>query len=305
MVTMVTPPPVGAGSFAGEMESFPKGREGQQHERPGLHPAPRKASLASSPLIDAPSGKAAFSTRFCHYDHVPWRPGAPPGRAGLVRLSRPVSGPVHGEWAHMSRGWMRHLAPSSAIWDGDQSVSPGTPSQQEASGEKRGRRGHSRSFEAEIGQRETWRTVDCHLFGQARLLPLCLGHSGGDKGASDGRLPSPQEGGRAGAAGCVCFQMKLCAWGLSGLRPHSCMSVCSACQAHGPGLPASWGQIGALLFFQGVKEHCPPLCSLSAVGTAQGAHPCEAGRGHGAGATHSSWVCIPAVLPFSSVTLDM
>ena len=66
MVTMVTPPPVGAGSFAGEMESFPKGREGQQHERPGLHPTARKTSLASSPLIHAPSGKAAFSTRFCH-----------------------------------------------------------------------------------------------------------------------------------------------------------------------------------------------------------------------------------------------
>lgn len=25
-----------------------------------------------------------------------------------------------------------------------------------------------------------------------------------------------------------------------------------------PGLPASWGQIEALLFFQGVKEHYPP-----------------------------------------------
>lgn len=104
------------------------------------------------------------------------------------------------------------------------------------------------------------------------------GTLGGDKGASDGRLPSPQEGGHAGAAGCACFQMKLCAWGLSGLRPHSCMSICAACQAPVPGLPPSWGQIGALLFLQGVKEHYPPLCSLSLVATAQGAHLCEAGR---------------------------
>lgn len=91
--------------------------------------------------------------------------------------------------------------------------------------------GNSWPFEVEIGQQGTWGTVDCHLFGQARLLPLCLGHSRGDKGASDRRLPSSQEGGGAGAAGRVCFQMKLCAWGLGGLRPHSCVSVCSACQA--------------------------------------------------------------------------
>lgn len=31
------------------------------------------------------------------------------------------------------------------------------------------------------------------------------------------------------------------------------------------GLPASWGQSGALLPFQGVKERCPPLSSLSEV----------------------------------------
>lgn len=85
-------------------------------------------------------------------------------------------------------------------------------------------------FEAEVGQRGTRGTVDCHLFGQARLLPLCLRHRRGDKGASDWRLPSSQEGGRAGVAGRVGFQMKLCAWGLGGLRPHSCVSVCSACQ---------------------------------------------------------------------------
>lgn len=29
----------------------------------------------------------------------------------------------------------------------------------------------------------------------------------------------------------VGFQMKLCAWGLGGLRPHSCVSVCTACWA--------------------------------------------------------------------------
>lgn len=176
-------------------------------------------------------------------------------RTSWPRPSLPsaLSGPGHGEWARTSHKQMWPL----------QSVSPGTPSHQEASGEKLERRGNSRSFEAEIGQRETWGTIDCHLFGQARLLPLCLGHSGGDKGASDGWLPSPQEGGRAGAAGCVHFQMKLCAWGLSGLRPHSCMSVCSARQAPGPGVPASWGQIGALLFFQGVKEHYPPPCPVS------------------------------------------
>lgn len=91
--------------------------------------------------------------------------------------------------------------------------------------------GNSWPFEAEIGQRGTRGTVDCHLFGQARLLPLCLGHCRGDKGASDRRLPSSREGGRAGVAGRVGFQMKLCAWGLGGLRPHSCISVCSACQA--------------------------------------------------------------------------
>ena len=31
------------------------------------------------------------------------------------------------------------------------------------------------------------------------------------------------------------------------------------------GLPASWGQSGALLLFEGVKEHCPPLSSLSEI----------------------------------------
>lgn len=56
------------------------------------------------------------------------------------------------------------------------------------------------------------------------------------------------------------------------------MSVCAACQAPVPGLPPSWGQIGALLFLQGFKEHYPPLYSLSLVATAQGAHPCEAGK---------------------------
>lgn len=181
--------------------------------------------------------------------------------------------------------WMCHLVPSSGYQDWDPSMS--SFRQQEASGEKLEQQRNSWSFEAEIRQQETWGTVDCHLFRQARLLPLCLRHSGGDKGASDGRLPSPQEGGRAGAAGCVCFQMKLCAWGLSGLRPHSCMSVCSACQAPIPGLPASWGQIGASLFFQGVKEHYPPLSSLSPVAITPGAHPCEAGRRHGNGATQS------------------
>lgn len=54
-----------------------------------------------------------------------------------------------------------------------------------------------------------------------------------------------------------------------------------------PGLPASWGQTGALLLFQGVKEHYPApeeislsLKSLSPAGTTQGIHPCERGAVH-------------------------
>lgn len=51
-----------------------------------------------------------------------------------------------------------------------------------------------------------------------------------------------------------------------------------------PGLPGSWGQIGALLFFQGVKKHYPPSSSLSLLslypaGPTQRTHPSEARRG--------------------------
>lgn len=51
-----------------------------------------------------------------------------------------------------------------------------------------------------------------------------------------------------------------------------------------PGLPASWGQIGALLFFQGVKEHYPPPSSLSLPSDypaepTRGARPGEAEEG--------------------------
>lgn len=117
------------------------------------------------------------------------------------------------------------LGPACVLW-------ALTANRKETAGKKLERLGeNSWPFEAKIGQRGTRGTVDCHLFGQARLLPLCLGHCRGDKGASDRRLPSSQEGGRAGVAGRVSFQMKLCAWGLGGLRPHSCVSVCSACQA--------------------------------------------------------------------------
>lgn len=194
-------------------------------------------------------------TCICCSASLPWRLSSDGTCWPCPSLPSLMLGLERSEWAQMSH------SPLLRVSGPDPECVPLRTlySQKEVSGEKLERWRNSWSFEAEIGQWETWGTVDCHLFRQARLLPLCLGHSGGDKGASDGRLPSPQEGGRAGAAGCVCFQMKLCAWGLSGLRPHSCMSVCSACQAPIPGLPASWGQIGALLFFQGVKELYPPL----------------------------------------------
>lgn len=52
-----------------------------------------------------------------------------------------------------------------------------------------------------------------------------------------------------------------------------------------PGLLGFWGQIGTLLFFQGVKEHYPLLSSPSPsshylTGPTQGAHPSKA-RGGG------------------------
>lgn len=143
------------------------------------------------------------------------------------------------------------------------------------------------------------------MFGQARLLPLCLGHCRGDKGASDRRLPSSQEGGRAGVAGRVGFQMKLCAWGLGRLRPHSCVSVCSACEApylvsQPPGdrsgltvLPGSEGALSSSeLLFSIISLSCRSYAG------------CPPRRGwerrHGAGVPHS-WVCVLALLPSSCV----
>lgn len=69
-----------------------------------------------------------------------------------------------------------------------------------------------------------------------------------------------------------------------------------------PGLPASWGQIGALLFFQGVKECYPPLSSLSPhliILQVLLRAPTEARLGEEAW----SWsrVCVLALLPSSCV----
>lgn len=71
-----------------------------------------------------------------------------------------------------------------------------------------------------------------------------------------------------------------------------------------PGLPASWGQIGALLFFQGVKECYPPLSSLSPsshypAGPTQGAlATVGVEKRCGAGAGFVSWLCYPLAVSF-------
>lgn len=118
-------------------------------------------------------------------------------------------------------------------------------------------------FEADTRLPGTRGAVACHLFGQGgfcRSSPDSLRET---KALQIGGCPL-LEGGRAGRAE-LRFQIKLCAWGLGGLRPHSCISVCSACQVC-PWRPASWGQIGALLCFQAAREHSlppPPLLVLS------------------------------------------
>ena len=160
----------------------------------------------------------------------PWRPGAPSGHAGPIIFPPALcSGLVHR--CHTGVCATSPLLQVSGL--GPECVLSGTHSQRETAGKKLERRG-------EIADPLRLKSGSGGHGGP--LTVICLdkqgfSHSVSDtpretnKGASDWRLPSPQEGGRARVAGCICFQMKLCAWGLDGLRPHSCISVCSACQA--------------------------------------------------------------------------
>lgn len=73
-------------------------------------------------------------------------------------------------------------------------------------------------------------TVDCHLFAQARLLPPCLGHPGETKALQIGGCPLPKKEGAPGGSTPLLPDEIMCL-GFAGLRPHSCVSVCSALPA--------------------------------------------------------------------------
>lgn len=115
-----------------------------------------------------------------------------------------------------------------------QASGPGLEGVLTASGEVQARnsrdRGNSWFFEAEVGHQGTWGTVDCHLFVQARLLPLCLGHSRETKALQIGGCPLPKKEGALGSWTPLLPDEIMCL-GFGGLRPHSCVSVCSALPA--------------------------------------------------------------------------
>ena len=143
-------------------------------------------------------------------------------------------------------------------------------------------RRHSWSFEAEGGPWGTRGAVDCHLFAQVRLLPPCLGHPGETKALQIGGCPLPKKEGAPGG-GTPLLPDEIMCLGFAGLRPHSCVSVCSALPAPSSVSRPPGDRVGPCCSLRELKNivlPCP-LClkSLRAYlpGTTQGTHPCERG----------------------------
>lgn len=141
---------------------------------------------------------------------------------------------------------------------------------------------NSWSFEAGGGHWGTWGTVDCHLFAQARLLPPCLGHPGETKALQIGGYPLPKKEGAPGGWTPLLPDEIMCL-GFAGLRPHSCVSVCSALPAPSSVSRPPGDRVGPCCSFRELRNivlPCPlSLKSLRAYlpGTTQGTHPCERG----------------------------